>query len=213
MISKRGAFIVFEGGEGAGKTTVLAGIAEALEAKGIEVVKTREPGATALGEELRALLLQSNGAHAISSKTELLLFLAARAQNIEALIRPALERGAWVLCDRFNDSTIAYQGWARGLGIAEVEGLCSWVCGDIIPELTFYLSLDPAIGLERTRKVSALDRIESEEGDFHQKVQEGFRQIALRHPDHFTFIDASQEKGAVVNDVWKAISSTLSING
>ncbi len=209
MISKRGAFIVFEGGEGAGKSTVLAGIAEALALKGIEVVKTREPGATALGEEVRELLLHSNGAHAISSKSELLLFLAARAQNIEEVIRPALERGAWVLCDRFNDSTIAYQGWARGLGIAEVDGLCSWVCGDIIPELTFYLSLDPTIGLERARKVSTLDRIETENADFHQKVQEGFRQIATIHPDHFTIIDANQEKSAVVGDAWKAICNLL----
>lgn len=138
MISKKGTFIVFEGGEGAGKTTVLAKVADALSAKGIEVVKTREPGSTPLGEEIRSLLLHSKGNQAISNKTELLLFLAARAQNIEQVIRPALERGAWVLCDRFNDSTIAYQGWARGLGIPEVEGLCSWVCGDTMPNMTFF---------------------------------------------------------------------------
>lgn len=211
MISKKGALIVFEGGEGAGKTTVLGSIGEALTAKGIEVVRTREPGATALGEKIRALLLQSNEAHRISAKAELLLFLAARAQNIEEIIRPALERGAWVLCDRFNDSSIAYQGWARGLGMAEVEGLCNWVCKEIIPDLTFYLTLDPAIGLERTGKMSSLDRIEAEKEGFHQRVQEGFNKIAALHPEHFTFIDAGQAKEVVVADVWSVIVNQIGI--
>ncbi len=207
MNLKKGRLIAFEGGEGAGKTTVLNKIAQLLMMDEFEVVKTREPGATALGEEIRSLLLESGRALTISNKSELLLFLAARAQNLEEIIRPALERGAWVLCDRFNDSTIAYQGWARGIGIAEVENLCSWVCGDIVPDLTFYLKVDPAVGLERTQNVSQLDRIEAERGEFHLKVEEGFRQIALLHPDHFTFIDASRSMGEVASDVWNVLDS------
>lgn len=211
MTKQKGVFIAFEGGEGAGKTTVVASIADTLAAKGIEVVKTHEPGVTALGKDIRSLLLQNPNKHAICYKAELLLFLASRAQNIEEVIRPALERGAWVLCDRFNDSTIAYQGWSRGLGMEEVERLCSWVCGDIMPSMTFYLSVDPLIGLERTCKVSTLDRIESEAAAFHARVQEGFRQIAVSHPDHFTFIDAGQDKQLVAKDVWDAIVAKLDI--
>ncbi|MGZ6330134.1 MAG: dTMP kinase [Parachlamydiaceae bacterium] len=209
MTKPRGVFIAFEGGEGAGKTTIVSAIAAALEARGIEVVKTREPGLTPLGEEIRSLLLQKKEGRSICDKAELLLFLASRAQNIEEIIKPALERGAWVLCDRFNDSTIAYQGWARGLGMENVESLCSWVCAEIVPSITFFLSIDPAIGLERTRKVSSLDRIESEEGDFHLRVQEGFNQIAISHPGHFTFIDASQDKETVVKAVWDTILDKL----
>lgn len=211
MTNRTGVFIAFEGSEGAGKTTVVAAIAEALAAKGIEVVKAREPGVTALGEDIRSLLLQQEAGRSICSKAELLLFLASRAQNIEEVIRPALERGAWVLCDRFNDSTIAYQGCARGLGIENVEHLCSWVCGEILPSMTFFLSIDPLMGLERTRKVSTLDRIESETADFHARVQEGFNKIAESHPEHFTFIDASQEKGAVFNEVWSVIVAKLGL--
>lgn len=213
MTPNKGLFIVFEGSDGAGKSTVMGAIADALANRTVEVVKTREPGSTALGEQIRKLLLQSHQAQGISicDKAELLLFLTARAQNIEEVIKPALARGACVLCDRFNDSTIAYQGCARGIGITEVEHLCKWVCGEIVPDITFFLAVDPSVGLQRARQEGAPDRIESEAGTFHAQVQEGFHQIAALHPNHFTIIDANREKKVVVADVWKAIAAKLEL--
>ncbi|MBA3237402.1 MAG: dTMP kinase [Parachlamydiaceae bacterium] len=205
MSLKKGLFLAFEGGEGAGKTTVVDAIAESLASKGLEVVKTHEPGVTGLGKEIRKLLLQTKEPLAICAKAELLLFLASRAQNIEEVIKPALARGAYVLCDRFNDSTLAYQGEARGLGIQVVKHLCDWVCEDILPDLTFFLAVDPLVGLERARKVGAFDRIEAEKADFHSRVQKGFQKIKENDPDHFTWIDASQTKDRVIADVWKII--------
>lgn len=208
MHQHNGHFIAFEGNEGAGKTTVLAAIADILAKRGIEVIKTREPGVTALGERIRDLLLHGSADGStlpICSKAELLLFLAARAQNIEEVIAPALKRGAWVLCDRFNASTIAYQGVGRGLGLDEVESLCHFVCGDIMPDLTLFLEVDPACGLKRSLQVGAHDRIESEANSFHKKVQEGFCRIALRHPENFTRIDANAPLEVVIDSVCKAI--------
>lgn len=206
MSLKKGLFIAFEGGEGAGKTTVVNAIAKSLASQGLEVVKTHEPGVTGLGKEIRKLLLQTTEPIAISAKAELLLFLASRAQNIEEVIKPALARGAYVLCDRFNDSTLAYQGEARGLGIKEVKGLCDWVCGEILPDLTFFLAVDPQEGLKRAGKVAAYDRIEAEKADFHSRVQKGFQKIKESDPDHFTWIDAGQGKERVIAEVWDVIS-------
>lgn len=211
MAHARGLFVAFEGNEGAGKTTVVAAIAEKLAKKGVEVVVTREPGSTPLGERIRELLLQSNLSQPlkISHKAELLLFLAARAQNLDEVIIPALKRGACVLCDRFNDSTIAYQGWARGIGLKEVEKLCQFVCEDTLPDLTFFLSVDPRLGLERARRLGAFDRMESEAAEFHARVQDGFHQIDALHPDHFTFIDAGQNVDSVIESVWNKITAKL----
>lgn len=216
MHLNKGLLIVFEGNEGAGKSTVLAAIATRLANQAVEVVKTREPGGTALGEQVRELLLQSNPSAtqglSICDKAELLLFLAARAQNIEEVIKPALAKGACVLCDRFNDSTIAYQGCARGVGLEEVERLCKWVCGDLVPDLTFFLTVDPTVGLKRAHQASGkFDRIESEAGNFHARVQEGFHKIAALHPNHFTVVDANREKDVVVDEVWKAITAKLEL--
>lgn len=209
MSLKKGLFISFEGGEGAGKTTVVHAISEFLASKGLEVVKTHEPGVTGLGKEIRRLLLQTAEPFAISAKAELLLFLASRAQNIEEVIKPALARGAYVLCDRFNDSTLAYQGEARGLGIQEVKNLCDWACGETVPDLTFFLEVEPRVGLERARKVAAFDRIEAEKADFHSRVQKGFQKIKESDPDHFTWIDANQSKEDVIASVWKVISDKI----
>lgn len=214
MSHKKGLFIVFEGNDGAGKTTALTAAADLLADRSIEVVKTREPGSTALGEQIRKLLLYGNDEKSdilISGKAELLLFLAARAQNIEEVIKPALKRGACVLCDRFNDSTIAYQGCARGLGLEKVEHLCDWVCEEVVPDLTFFLTVDPDVGLKRARQTGKFDRIESEANGFHSRVQEGFHRIAERHPDHFTVVDANRKKDQVVDSVWKAITKKLAL--
>lgn len=204
-------FIVFEGGEGAGKTTVIDAVEKALAAKGVAAVRTREPGSTALGEKIRDLLLQGSSSLPICNKAELLLFLAARAQNLEEVIKPALARGGSVLCDRFNASTIAYQGWARGLGYDDVSRLCSYVSGDVQPDLTFFLDLDPAVGLARAAKVSASDRIESEKIEFHRKVREGFLKVAKEHPSTFCIIDAQRSAHEVFEQVWTSICAKWGI--
>jgi dTMP kinase len=145
-------FITFEGGEGAGKTTLIDSIARQLAASHYYVVKTREPGGTHLGEHVRTLLLHDHTDQPLSSYAELFLFLAARAQQLDEVIRPALEERKIVLCDRFNDSTIAYQGIARGLGLEQVAELCGLVCRETQPHLTFYLDIDPSLGLARAKR-------------------------------------------------------------
>src|SRR6187431_1687241 len=147
---KRGIFITIEGGEGAGKTTLIESLYQHLLGLGREVLKTREPGGTPLGEEIRKILLHSTGP--VSPYAELSLFLASRAQHISELIAPALAAGKVVLCDRFNDSTIAYQGMARGLGMEEVAAVCRFICAGLEPQLTLYLDIDPAVGLSRAKK-------------------------------------------------------------
>ena len=188
-------FVTVEGGEGAGKTTVLKALVEVLQAAGDEVVLTREPGGTPLAEQIRELLLSS--AHeAPVAKAELLLMFAARAQHVAYTIVPALERGAWVLSDRFTDSSFAYQGGGRGLPTALIAALEQHVVG-IAPGLTLLLDLPVAQGRERTRsRELALggagpDRIESEQDAFFQRVRAAYRERAQADPDRFRVIDAS----------------------
>lgn len=192
-------FITCEGGEGAGKTTLIKRLEKELINQGYEVVITREPGGSKLGGYIRQWLLNRDTEIVIGGKAELLLFLAARAQHIEELIRPALLAGKVVICDRFNDSTIAYQGYARALGADYVESMCRLVCGDIQPNLTLFLDVDPQEGLRRTMRTAKenalagqVDRIEAEKLEFHQRVREGFMQIAQREPDRFRIIDANK---------------------
>ncbi len=190
-------FVTFEGGEGAGKTTLINSLQAFLQKEGREVVVTREPGSTSLGEAIRDLLL--NQAIKPTQLSEVLLFLAARAQHIEEVITPSLLAGKIVLCDRFNDSTIAYQGAARGLGEERISKWCEEVCGKLKPDLTFFLDLDPKIGFERVRKASrALDRMEKERIEFHQKVRSAFLQIAERETQRVVILEASQPAESVL---------------
>jgi dTMP kinase len=190
MGSNRGLFITFEGGEGAGKTTLIERMGETLCADGIAVVKTREPGGTHLGERVRNLLLEPSQV-AISPYAELCLFLASRAQHVEEVIRPALEQKKVVLCDRFNDSTIAYQGVARGLGMKEVAHFCDFICQGVQPHLTFYLDIEPSIGLKRAMaRGNAQDRIESEKIAFHQKIRETYHKLCEQQPARLHLLDA-----------------------
>ncbi len=183
-------FITIEGGEGAGKTTLIEKLKVHLEGQGIEVVTTREPGGCALAETLREMILSHK--IDIDPQAETLLFLAARAQHIQEVIAPALRAGKTVICDRFNDSTVAYQGYARGLGVDAVDDLCDLIPGNLIPDVTFFLDIDPIEGLKRRRNLEAdLDRIESEAIAFHQKVREGFLLLAKKHP-RIHIIDATQ---------------------
>lgn len=207
LMTKKGLFITFEGGDGAGKSTLIEGIKSFILEKGLAIRVTREPGGTSLGEEIRHWLLHSGTASPMMAKTELLLFLASRAQHIEEVIVPSLERGEVVLCDRFNDSSIAYQGVGRNLGLDYVEKLCDDVCQKIVPDLTFYLDLDPQLGMKRRQQVNEkVDRIEEAGLTFHQRVREGFLELARRHP-RIHVIDAKQSAEAVLQEALKILES------
>lgn len=211
-----GLFITFEGGEGAGKSTLAARIRDALKAEGSTVVFTREPGGTALGEELRELLLHHKDKE-ISAKCELFLFLAARVQHLEEVILPALKQGAIVLCDRFSDSSIAYQGEGKGLGFEYVHQLCNMALGSTTPNLTFYVDIDPKIGLQRTDKrrkmsndMSGPDRMEQETLHFHERVRAGFKRLAALYPDRIHVLDGRLDPDALFAEAFRIIKSGLS---
>ncbi|KKM70725.1 hypothetical protein LCGC14_1437870, partial [marine sediment metagenome] len=197
---KKGFFITFEGGEGSGKTALIGSIKKYLESRKLDCIVTREPGSTKLGEHLREIVLQEKKGKKISSnlsktldpKAELCLFLASRAQHIKEVILPSLEKNNIVLCDRYNDSSIAYQGHARDLGIDKVIEFSSFIIEDAIPDLTIYLDIDPKIGLSRVQ--SKLDRIESEKMEFHKKIRDGFHILAKKFPKRIKIIDASVSK-------------------
>jgi dTMP kinase len=205
---KSGVFITFEGGEGAGKTTLINSIAISLVDAGYEVFKTREPGGTPLGEEVRNLLLHKSGP--ISPYAELSLFLASRAQHIFEVIRPALGEGKIVLCDRFNDSTVAYQGVARGLGRKQVKSFAEFISQGLYPHLTLCLDLDPAIGLARAAKTREQDRIEAEDVSFHQKIHDAYIEIHRKDPYRFHLLDATKSPEAVFLEAMKLIRPILS---
>jgi dTMP kinase len=206
-MSKQGFFITFEGGEGAGKTTLIEQIAKELSSQGYTILKTREPGGTALGEDIRSALLHHTGP--LSPYAELSLFLASRAQHILEVIGPALEEGKVVLCDRFNDSSIAYQGAARGLGMEKVKAFCEFISQGLKPNLTLYLDLDPEVGLSRAAKVRKQDRIESETLLFHRKIREAFIEIHLADQHRFRLLDATLPPERVFHEAMKMISSSL----
>jgi len=197
-------FISLEGGEGAGKTTILGALREALHADGLEVIATREPGGTALGERIRELLL-TPADHPIHVETELLLMFAARVQHMHEVILPALARGAWVICDRFTDSSYAYQGAGRGLDIDRIASL-ERTCVGLRPGLTLLLDLDVAQGRERARgRAGTPDRIESEHDDFFERVRAGFRTRAAAEPGRFQVLDAAQPAGVVAAEAVQAL--------
>lgn len=212
-------FISVEGGEGAGKSTLINALEKTLQSWGFPVVKTREPGGTHLGNEIRGWLLNHHQDIKIGSLSELLMFLAARAQHIEEVIAPAIAAGKVVICDRFNDSTIAYQGVGRGLGQSFVKELCLMVCGKTVPELTFFLDVDPYIGLQRTRRTSKenarvgeMDRIEAEKMEFHQKVRKAFIDAAHAEPQRFMSIDASRSRDSVIKDCTRILAQRFDQN-
>ncbi len=192
----RGRFITVEGIEGAGKSSNLDFLQSRLEAEGKTLVRTREPGGTLLGEELRALLLGHRD-EGMDGSAELLLMFAARAEHLTRVIRPALERGDWVLCDRFTDATYAYQGGGRGLNMAMISRLEELVQGGLRPDLTLLLDLPVDIGLKRARARSAPDRFEQEKAVFFERVRKAYLEIAERQPGRIRRIDASQALNAV----------------
>lgn len=203
----RGALISLEGGEGAGKTTVLGALRARLEARGHAVVGTREPGGTPAGEAIRSLLLDP--AHALRPNTELLLMFASRAQLVETLVEPALARGDMVLADRFTDASFAYQGGGRGLPMGLVAEL-ERVFVRRVPDFTLLLDLDVQTGLARVRaRGGALDRIESEQDAFFERVRAAYRARAVAHPHRIAVVDAAQPVEAVVREACTALDAFL----
>lgn len=206
-------FITFEGGEGAGKTTLIRRLEAELNKQNCPTVLTREPGGCSLGEQIRLLLLTHDHATPITPKAELLLFLAARAQHLEEVIRPALASGTSVLCDRFNDSSVAYQGIARGLGQDFVQKLCNQFCQNTQPNLTFFLDIDPEIGMNRARRTRRIiDRLENETVEFHEKVRQGFLKLAQENRNRIVVIDASLPFEQVFEKAWAILQQRLPTN-
>jgi len=198
-------FITFEGGEGAGKSTLIRKVHEALR-HSRKVVQTREPGGTNLGEAVRGILLHGEN---IATRAELFLFLAARIQHIEEVIKPALARNEIVLCDRFSDSTIAYQGAGRGLGVDYVKSCTRDAIHDFSPDLTFYVDVPPEIGLERAGRREAHDRIESEAIHFHERVRAAFLQLAREASDRIVVLDGTRARDEVFKSALEVIHARL----
>ena len=203
-VVSQGRFITVEGTEGVGKSTNMAFIESWLKESGKELVITREPGGTVLGEKLRGVLLDAKE-QSMCDDTELLLMFAARAQHLQEVILPALESGKWVLCDRFTDSTYAYQGGGRGIELSRIAELEQWVQGDRRPDMTIILDLPVAIGLERAGKRSAPDRFELEKHGFFNNVRDAFLARAIENPKRYAVIDASP----ALDQVQQSIQSVL----
>jgi dTMP kinase len=203
-MQNEGFFITFEGGEGGGKSTVLQALYDFLSSKGFNIITTREPGGVLLSEEIRLLLLEKEQLK-IDKRAELLLFLAARAQHVHELILPYLKKGYIVLCDRFNDSSIAYQGIARGLGEETVRAIADFSSFSLKPNLTLLFDIDPKVGLKRTLNLGRFDRIENEQLEFHEKVRQAYLELAKKEPDRIIILDASKDKELVIE---QALSTT-----
>lgn len=201
---RRGKFITLEGGEGVGKSTNLRFITDWLKEQGIKFVQTREPGGTPLAEELRELLL-SNREEAVDPTAELLMVFAARAQHLARVIQPALDRGEWVICDRFTDATYAYQGGGRELDRGLIAQLEQTVQGDLRPDRVLLLDLDPEIGLARAASTGAADRFESEQRHFFERVRAAYLQRADADPARYAIIDASKS----IDQVQQQLASEL----
>ncbi len=188
---ERGKFITFEGIEGVGKSTNISHLVDAIEGAGHEVLVTREPGGTPMAERIRDLVA-SHGDEAMPDVAELLLVFAARALHVNNVIRPALEAGTWVVCDRFTDSSRAYQGGGRGLPAGDIDLLADWVHGDVTPDLTILLDAPVEIGMQRAGKRSDPDRFESEQSEFFERARETYLRLAESDPGRFVVVDATQ---------------------
>ncbi len=205
----RGRFITFEGGEGAGKTTQARLLAERLRAQGIDVVQTREPGGSPGAEEIRAIAV-SGDAERWSARTETLLMYASRSDHLERKILPALEEGKWVVCDRFADSSRAYQGAGGGAPDSLIEALDEHVVGDNQPHLTVVFDIPVEVGLERALGRGLFEtRFESKGLEFHQKLREGFLEVAVRHPERCVVLDATGEVEEVAERLWAVVEERL----
>tara|TARA_Y100001935_G_scaffold255670_1_gene271168 strand:- start:9661 stop:10296 length:636 start_codon:yes stop_codon:yes gene_type:complete len=206
-----GKFITIEGIEGAGKTTCISEIVSIIEKAEIPFIQTREPGGTKLGEEVREILLdkRKNG---MSTDAELLLMFSSRAEHLEKKILPAIESGKWVVCDRFIDASYAYQGAGRGIKKERIKQLFDWLEGSLDPDLTILLDLPVDQGMSRIKSRQALDRFESENKIFFNKIREGYLDLALSHPDRIQLIDSSRELKSVQEDINKIMTRFIHEN-
>lgn len=200
----KGKFITFEGGEGVGKTTQLRMIKDYLTQRGVDAVFLREPGGNAISEKIRGIILDRANS-AMTGTCEAMLYSAARAQLCEEVIRPALEEGKLVVCDRFIDSTFAYQGVARGLGVDKIDTLNKLACGEIMPDLTVFLDLEPTLAFQRKGGADVDDRLEQEGMDFHVKVYEGYKLACEKYSDRIVDIDCSSSAQITHEKIVKAL--------
>jgi dTMP kinase len=209
----RGPFITFEGSEGCGKSTQIQLLASSVRELGREVVITREPGGTEIGEQLRHLLQFSKSGHRMTAEAELLLFAASRAQLVRELIEPALGRGEVVLADRFHDSTTVYQGVARRLDAQQVAAINGFAVGNSVPDLTFVLDLDPHIArdrlLSRARPSGSADRMEQQPPEFYEAVRAGYLTLAAENAERVRLLDASQPVSTIAEEIWAAARPLL----
>ncbi len=205
---RSGLFISFEGLDGSGKTTQIELLAERLRSAGREVVVAVEPGGTRIGEQIRQVLLDARNRE-MAPTTEMLLYFASRAQNLAEVIRPALAQGAVVLADRFTDSTLAYQGYGRGLGEEAVRLLHRVACGDLDPDLTLLLDIDPETSLARARERGQANRMDNQAAEFYLRVRNAYLAMAARGPHRFRVIDARAVPEAVAAAVWEAVEPLL----
>lgn len=203
--SERGLFLCFEGGEGAGKSTQSGLLVDWLREQGHTVLPTRQPGGTDVGREIRRIVLDP-ATGALSPRTEALLYAADKAEHVDTVIRPALERGEVVVCDRYVDSALAYQGAGRDLSVDEVERVNRWATGDLRPHLTVVLDLEPSSGLGR---FAERDRIEAEGVEFHARVRQGFLDLAAADPDHYLVLDARAPVDEIAAAVRAAVREKL----
>ena len=203
----RGRFITFEGPEGSGKSTQAGRLAVELAGQGVEVVTTREPGGTPTGDLIRGILQHDTSGEPIHAEAEVLLFAASRAQLVHRVIQPALERGAWVICDRYIDSTTAYQGYARGYCVDLIQRINQFATGGLMPDITLLLDLSAADGALRMQARYAAngeqkDRFEREHFSFHERVREGYLTLAKDAPERFCVINAKRNEDEVFGEIW-----------
>ncbi len=205
LFTETGVFLALEGGEGGGKSTQSALLVEWLESRGVPVLLTREPGGTKVGTILRGIVLD-NATGELSPRTEALIYAADKAEHVDRVVLPALADGTVVLTDRYVDSTLAYQGAGREIGVAELEAVARWATSELRPHLTIVLDIDPVVGLTR---FEGADRIEAEPLEFHQRVRQHFLDLAAVDPDHYLVVDASRTPDEIHHEIRAAVEPWL----
>lgn len=209
---RKGTFITFEGPDGSGKSTTIEKVKEYLSENNINYISTREPGGIDISEQVREIILNRNNT-SMDSRTETLLYAASRRQHLIERVIPALEENKVVICDRFIDSSLAYQGYARGIGVDEVMRINEFAIDKYMPNFTFYLDIEPTLGIERISRSDnrEVNRLDLEKIDFHNKVREGYLMLLEKYPDRIVKIDASQDIESVFLDVKKHLMIILGI--